>query len=50
MLSNDEDGPAREAAQQQDEDSSLKNDPHTFQILASKGLEKTNTMIRNVTM
>lgn len=50
MLGVDKDGPERKATQHQDEDSSPKYDPHVFYALTSKGLEKTNTIIKNTTM
>lgn len=44
-LSVDEDGPAREAAEQQDEDASLQYDPHSLQVPAAKGLGKINPVM-----
>lgn len=41
MLLVEEEGPAGEAAEQQDEDAPLEYDPHAPQVPASKGLGKT---------
>ena len=46
-LSVEEEGPAWEAAQHRDEDGSLKDEPHMFQVLGSEGLGNTNTVTEN---
>lgn len=41
MLSVDEEGPAREAAEEQDEDPPLQDNPHVLQVLAPECLGNT---------